>query len=126
MQPSPTPPLAAPAPDGLRPPDPVRPADRVLIGWLWRGHVRQRLAFLLGAVVLMALEGSMLGAFSLLIEPLFDQILVGGRADLIGWVAAGIAGAFVVRALASLVHKTMIAWLSERSWPRCSSSCLPI
>jgi ATP-binding cassette, subfamily B, bacterial MsbA len=51
------------------------------VRWLWRGHVRQRLAFLIAAVVLMALDGSMLGALSLLIEPLFDQVLVGGRGD---------------------------------------------
>jgi ATP-binding cassette, subfamily B, bacterial MsbA len=120
MQPSPTPPAAASA---ARPPDRTdafaappghRPTDRQLVRWLWRGHVRQRLGFLIAGIVLMALEGSMLGAFSLLIEPLFDQILVGGRGDLIGWIAAAIAGAFVIRAVASLVHKAMIAWLAEK------------
>ena len=114
MQPHP---LPQPAPPPAPPEDleaQSRPADRVLVGWLWRGHVRQRLVFLIAGVLLMALEGSMLGAFSLLIEPLFDQILVGGRGDMIGWVAAAIAGAFVIRAVASLIHKTMFAWLSEK------------
>jgi ATP-binding cassette, subfamily B, bacterial MsbA len=114
MQPSPTPPPAAPPASLVSSAPPPRPTDRVLVRWLWQGHIRQRFAFLLAGVILMALEGSMLGAFSLLIEPLFDQILVGGRGDMIGWVAVGIAGAFVIRAVASLLHKTMIAWLSEK------------
>ncbi len=119
MQPSPTPPPDSapalprpdPAPEALVP---TAPSDRVLISWLWQGWVRRRLAFLVAGILLMALEGSMLGALTLLIQPLFDEILVGGQADLIGWVAAAIAGVFVIRGLTSLVHKTMIAWLAEK------------
>ncbi|WP_209424878.1 ABC transporter ATP-binding protein [Pararhodobacter sp. SW119] len=120
MQPPPTPvpsPSSAPppAPPPSAPVDPgPRPSDRVLMDWLWRGHVRQRLGFLLVAVVLMAIDGSMLGALSLMIEPLFDEVLVGGRGGLIGVVAAGIAGVFIIRGVTSLIHKTMIAWLSEK------------
>lgn len=110
MQPSPPPAVPPEAPAVAA----ARQADRALVRWLWHGHVRRRLAVLIAAILLMALEGSMLGAFSLLIEPLFDQILVGGRAELVGWVAAGIAAAFAIRAAASLVHRTIIAWLAEK------------
>lgn len=119
MKPPSTPPAAPPAAPAPAAAAPLfaagpRPTDGQLMRWLWLGHVRGRLVFLTIGVLLMALEGSMLGAFSLLIEPLFDKVLVGGRADLIGWVAAGIAGAFVIRAVASLIHKAMIAWLAEK------------
>ena len=96
-------------------PDPaVDPgADRALAGWLWRGYLRPQRWAMAGALVLMALEGSMLGVLALLIQPMFDEILVARRGELIWLVAAAVAATFVLRAMASLVHRTLMAHLAE-------------
>jgi subfamily B ATP-binding cassette protein MsbA len=90
-----------------------RAADRARAGWLWRGYLRPQRWAMAGALVLMALEGSMLGALALLIQPMFDEILVARRGDLVWLVAGGVAATFVLRAAASLVHRTVMAHLAE-------------
>ncbi|MFN3954660.1 MAG: ABC transporter ATP-binding protein [Pararhodobacter sp.] len=102
-------------PTGLPPLDaePGRRRDRILARWLWVGYVRHRLALLALITVLMAIDGAMMGAFSLLIRPMFDDVLVDGRGDMLLWVALAIATVFIIRATSSLAHKTLTTYLSE-------------
>lgn len=113
-----------PPPEQDRPPAPAsaagtdssaagQTADSALTRWLWRGYLRRWSGPTLLALVLMALEGSMLGVFSFMIQPMFDEIFVAGRQDLVAWVAAGVGAAFVIRAIASLSHRTISAHVGE-------------
>ncbi len=90
-----------------------RRKDRMLAGWLWRGYVRRYLPLLLLAMMLMAVDGAMMGALSLLIQPMFDDVMVQGRADMLGWVALSVAGVFLIRGATALVHKPLMTYLSE-------------
>ena len=92
---------------------PARRRDRMLARWLWQGYVRRRLALLGLIALLMAIDGAMMGAFSLLIRPMFDDVLVDGRGDMLIWVALAIATVFIIRAVSSLAHKTLSTYLSE-------------
>ena len=83
-------------------------------GWIWRGYLRQRLPLLLAAVALMTLEGSMLGALSWLMQPMFDQVFVAGNAQSVYWVAAAVSGVFIVRALSGLGQRVLMSVLGER------------
>lgn len=94
-------------------PDPQN--SRVLLGWLWSNYLHKHLWLLLAALAFMALEGSMLGALSLMMRPMFDQAFVGGNTDAIWWVGVGILGIFLVRAIASIGQKALLALISQRS-----------
>lgn len=59
-------------------------------------------------LLLMAIEGSMLGAISYIVRPMFDQVFVAGDRGAIYWVAGAIAVIFTVRALSAFGHKTLI------------------
>ena len=50
-----------------------------LIFWLWRNYLRRHTPILLLALVFMALEGSMLGALSWMMQPMFDHVFVAGQ-----------------------------------------------
>ena len=60
------------------------PTDsRSLFAWLWRGYLSRHKATMGVALVLMAIDGSMMGALSYMLEPMFDQVFVGGDVDAI-------------------------------------------
>jgi len=85
------------------------------MGWLWRGYLRQHIGLLMIAVVFMVLEGSMLGALSYMMQPMFDLVFVQGDRGALGWVAAGILGIFVVRAVAGVVQKVLLTRISQKT-----------
>ena len=91
-----------------------RARDRRLALWLWRLEVRQVAPLLAICVVLMVIDGAMLGAFSMLVQPMFDDVLIAGNAAALGWVAAAVAGVFLLRAATLMIHKPLMTWLSER------------
>ena len=49
-----------------------------LVRWLWRGYLRRHWPVIALAVLLMAIEGGMLGLLSWIIKPMFDQVFVAG------------------------------------------------
>ncbi len=118
----------ATAQDGAGPAGPRRPADRGrtdvtdhdrardrrLLLWLWRTEARPLAPLLFLALFLMALDGATMGAFSLLIQPLFDDVLIANDSAALFWVAAMVAGVFVLRAVLIILHKPLTTWLSER------------
>ena len=53
--------------------------SRVLFKWLWNDYLREHLPLLALALVFMALEASMLGAVSYLMQPMFDDVFVSGN-----------------------------------------------
>lgn len=84
-----------------------------LLLWLWRGYLRRRTGLLLIALVFMFLEGSMFGFLSYMMKPMFDQVLVGGSATALVWVALAIFAIFTTRALASVVQKVLLTRISQ-------------
>ncbi|MBR9765175.1 MAG: ABC transporter ATP-binding protein [Rhodobacteraceae bacterium] len=86
---------------------------RVLGKWLWKGYLRKHSWALLAAFLLMSLEGSMLGALSWMMKPMFDTVFIEGQTGAIGWVGAAILGIFIVRALASIGQKALLARIAQ-------------
>lgn len=81
--------------------------------WLWRRYLHRHIGLLSIALVFMAIEGGMYGAISYAMKPMFDQIFIGGRGDLLIWVALAILGIFALRAGASVVQKVLLTRLGQ-------------
>lgn len=88
--------------------------SRVLIRWLWRDYLKAHLGFILLALILMAIEGAMLGALSYLIKPMFDKVLVAGQSDALTWVALAVFGVFSFRALASFGQRVLMSRIGQQ------------
>ncbi len=89
--------------------------DLELAGWLWRDFIRKRAWWLAVALVLMTIEGAMLGAFSFLIQPLFDDVLIAGRAELVVWVGLAMAAVILLRGAARLSNRIITAHLAKKT-----------
>ncbi|MEP0722464.1 MAG: ABC transporter transmembrane domain-containing protein, partial [Marinomonas sp.] len=87
----------------------VHTSDAPLVRWMWRFYLKPQRARIFAALALMALEGSMLGALSYIIQPMFDRVFIAGEQSAVYWVAGGIALIFTVRALAAFGHRTIMA-----------------
>ncbi|SMO92525.1 ATP-binding cassette, subfamily B [Thalassovita litoralis] len=103
-------------------PKPVQTSDTAandssahLLGWLWRKYLHKHLWLLLAALLFMGLEGSMLGALSWMMKPMFDQVFVAGQHSAIWWVGLAFLAIFVIRALASVGQKVLLSLISQRS-----------
>ena len=96
------------------PPTPY--ASRVLLARLWHGYVRKHAGTLVLAMLVMVVEGSTLGLLSYLLEPLFDRVFgPGGDTSVLIWVGGGILGLFVVRAITSVISRTLVAGVTQKS-----------
>ena len=87
----------------------------VLLGWLWRRYLHKHTLLLLIALLFMALEGSMLGALSWMMKPMFDQVFLAGDMRALWWVGAGIFGIFLIRAFAGIAQKALLSLISQRT-----------
>ena len=91
------------------PSEQVHTSDAPLVRWMWRFYLKPQKARIFAALALMALEGSMLGALSYIIQPMFDRVFIAGEQGAVYWVAGGIALIFTIRALAAFGHRTLMA-----------------
>ncbi len=82
--------------------------NRPLVRWLWRGYLRPHRAMIALAVVLMAVEGAMLGLLSYIIQPMFDQVFIAGDRSAITWVALAVFGIFLARAVAGFGQRVLM------------------
>ncbi|WP_172295968.1 ABC transporter ATP-binding protein [Pseudoruegeria sp. HB172150] len=87
---------------------------RDLTRWLWRDYLRRHIWLIVVAVILMSIEGGMMGALSYLIKPMFDQIFVAGNRDAITWVAAGVFGVFLIRAVAGFGQRVIMKTVGQK------------
>ncbi|MBT9385614.1 ABC transporter ATP-binding protein/permease [Pseudooceanicola sp. CBS1P-1] len=102
-----TPPKPVPAPQH-------ESAGRLTL-WLWKRYLRGYAWALLLAFLLMSLEGSMLGALSWIMKPMFDTVFIQGNGGALGWVGGAIMGIFAVRAVSSIGQRALLARISQRS-----------
>ena len=92
---------------------PASSAD--LLGWVWRGYLRRHMGLLAVAVAFMVLEGSMVGAVSYMMQPMFDEIFVAGNSSALGWVSVAFLIIFSVRGLAGMGQKVLLARISQET-----------
>ena len=85
-----------------------------LTGWLWRGYLRRHLGVILFAILLMAIEGAMLGVLSWIIKPMFDQVFVAGDRGAVTWVGLAVFGIFLARALAGFGQRVLMMSVGQR------------
>ena len=85
-----------------------------LVRWLWATYLRRHLAVIILAVVLMAIEGAMLGLLSYMIRPMFDEVFVAGDRDARTWVAAAVFAIFLARALAGFGQRVLMMSVGQR------------
>jgi ATP-binding cassette subfamily B protein len=98
-----------------QPPAPTPDKKLSLLRWLWRGYLHHHILLLVLAVLFMAVEGSMLGALSWIMRPMFDEVFIKGNTDALGWVGGAILAIFFGRAIASIAQKVLLARISQRS-----------
>ena len=88
--------------------------DKRLTRWLWRDYLRPHSKVIVFAVILMAIEGAMLGLLSWIIKPMFDQVFVAKDRSAIVWVGLAVFGIFLARALAGFGHRVLMMGVGQR------------
>jgi ATP-binding cassette, subfamily B, bacterial MsbA len=83
-------------------------ASGPLLRWLWNGYLKKHSVLMAIAIVFMLIEASMLGAISYLMQPMFDQVFVEGKRNVLIWVGVVVVGIFVVRAASSVIQKLIL------------------
>ncbi|MCL4675638.1 MAG: ABC transporter ATP-binding protein, partial [Pararhodobacter sp.] len=91
-----------------------RAHDRALTGWLWTHYVRRWTPYILLGMVLMAVDGAMVGAVSTLLKPMFDDVLVAGQSNRVIFVALAISGTFVIRGVTSLLYRVLMSYVAQK------------
>ncbi|MEL6913488.1 MAG: ABC transporter ATP-binding protein [Pseudomonadota bacterium] len=88
--------------------------DLARLRWLWRGYGRRYLGLLLLALLLMAVEGSVLGGVSLLMEPMFDRVFVEGSTAALWIVGGGLFALFTLRAFTASAQRVLMTYIGQR------------
>jgi ATP-binding cassette, subfamily B, bacterial MsbA len=86
-----------------------------LMGWLWRGYLRRHFPLLGLALLFMLLEGSMVGAVSYMMQPMFDDVFVAGNTEALGWISVTFLVIFCVRGAAGVVQKVLLTRISQQT-----------
>jgi subfamily B ATP-binding cassette protein MsbA len=86
-----------------------------LLRWLWRGYLHQHTWLMALAMVFMLLEGSMIGAISYMMQPMFDEVFVAGNTDALKWVSITFLGVFSVRGIAGVIQKVLLAEVAQKT-----------
>ncbi|WP_424984453.1 ABC transporter ATP-binding protein [Microbulbifer sp. S227A] len=86
-----------------------------LLGWLWRGYLHQHTGTMALAMLFMLIEGSMIGAISYMMQPMFDEVFVAGNSGALTWVSITFLVIFTVRGLAGVTQKLLLAHVSQIS-----------
>ena len=96
-------------------PDTPMAASGPLLRWLWQGYLKRHIGLMSVAVCFMILEGSMLGALSYLMQPMFDDVFVAGDGQMLIWVGVMVITIFIVRAFSSVVQKVILTQVALRT-----------
>ncbi|KIT14230.1 ABC transporter ATP-binding protein [Jannaschia aquimarina] len=91
---------------------------------LWREYLRRSWPWIAVAALLMSIEGGAVGALAWMLEPMFDTVFVEGRTDLIAWVGGAIFALFLVRGLAGVAQRVIMARVSFRASSRLQQDLL--
>ncbi|MEY4698052.1 MAG: hypothetical protein RIT14_2480, partial [Pseudomonadota bacterium] len=94
--------------------DDPRYASGLLFRRLWQGYLRPHRGWMALAFVVMTVEGSTLGLLSYMLEPLFDRVFATGGGASLYAVGGVILGLFLLRAVTSVVSRTLLTLVSLR------------
>ncbi|MEP2533927.1 ABC transporter ATP-binding protein [Shimia sp.] len=83
--------------------------------WVWRGYLSKYKWLLFISAVLMAIEGSSLGAFSYMMKPMFDSAFTQGSTDALLVVGLIFGGIFAVRGATSILHKVLMTAIAQKA-----------
>lgn len=97
------------------PTSPKQIEQRKLFAWLWRKYLKKHVWVLVLVVILMAIEGAMMGGLAYMLQPLFDRVFVGGSLEQLYWVGAIVFALFLARALLSIGHRVLMTTISRKS-----------
>ncbi|NNE88888.1 MAG: ABC transporter ATP-binding protein [Silicimonas sp.] len=75
---------------------------------MWRFYLSPQKGRVFAAFALMAIEGSMLGAVSYLVRPMFDNVFLAGDTGALYFVAGTVALIFVIRGGAAFGHRILM------------------
>ena len=89
--------------------------QRKLFVWLWQGYLRRHVWVLSLIVVLMMIEGSMVGGLAWMMQPLFDGVFVGGSYAQLWVIGAIVFGLFLARGILSVVHRVLMTKIAKQS-----------
>ena len=98
--------------DPLSVPPPPESAGR-LFWWLWRDYLRKHKLLLIAALLLMAIEGSMLALLSRMVQPMFDDVFTQGDTSALYWVGFGVMTIFMVRAVTSSGQRVLMTMIKQ-------------
>lgn len=90
-------------------------SSRELMGWLWTNYLRRHMGLLALAMVFMLIEGSMVGAISYMMQPMFDEIFVNGNTGALGWVSVAFLLIFSMRGIAGVCQKVVLQRISQET-----------
>ena len=90
-------------------------SSATLIRWLWQGYLHKYVGTLVIAAFFMTLEGSTLGAFAYIVQPMFDQAFVAGEKKALFIVGFVLICIFAVRAVSSVVQRVLLSRIAERT-----------
>ncbi|MEM9229117.1 MAG: ABC transporter ATP-binding protein [Pseudomonadota bacterium] len=82
--------------------------SRQLIMRVWRDYVAKHIPVLGFALLLMTIEGAMLGLLSFMVRPMFDQVFVGGDRGAVGLIAGVVFALFAARAVAGFGQRYLV------------------
>ena len=91
-----------------------REGDLPLLQWLWRAYLKPQRGRLGLAMLFMAIEGSMLGALSYMVQPMFDDVFIAGERSMVYWVAIAVGVIFLVRAISAFCQRLLLQGASLR------------
>ena len=89
--------------------------QRQLFGWLWNSYLRKHGWLLTLVIILMAVEGSMIGGLAWMMQPLFDNVFVGGSFTQLWGFAAIVFSLFLARGILSVSHRVMMTKIARHS-----------
>ena len=84
-----------------------------LFWWLWRDYLHQYKWLLVAAILLMAVECSMLALRSRLAQPMFDNVFSACDTGALYLVGFGVMGVFIIRAITSSAQKILMAYIKQ-------------
>ena len=86
-----------------------------LMRWLWRSFLRKYVWLLVLAMVFMAIEGSMLGALSYMMKPMFDNVFAAGSTTALWGVGLTILGIFITRGISGMIQKVTLTYIAQNT-----------
>lgn len=85
-----------------------------MLMWLWRTHARKHVWWMALGVLLMALEGSVIGGMSYMVQPMIDSIFVQKDTSAMPWIALVVCLLFIVRGTSGMLQKLIMTSVSAK------------